>query len=386
MYGFFLGLHDFGQQWRWRHANLRNQRTVRGFYRHDGDAHFRIGRDFLQGLAHRFRIFAGKNAAVYIGARHLRQGVWRVPSGQHGRHTSGVKKRVEVRHLRQPRDGRGIGRFLGNGAHVIGVLAGGKGGGLCKIVAGNLAHIDGERKILQSGQRRGKMIDGIVRRRHGTVPPGVQRFQLIIHVNFFAGLQSREQALVLVLFEFAAIQIDGVLRCDPVAVHGQQPIHAIGGAAFLVRSQREDQVAVGNIVFFLQANEARYQQSVAGLHVLGAAAVKIAVFLKKLKRIGSPIFAARFHNIQMPDEENRLARAAAVIAKHQILFVSARAGNLNILFVESGFPQPLGHGFGGGAHVADGVGGVDLDQLLEDLARQALIFRRRLCRRGIRGQ
>jgi len=59
------------------------------------------------------------------------------------------------------------------------------------------------------------------------MPAGIERFELKIDVNFFAGLNSREQPLVLVLFEFAGVEIDAVLRIDPVAMSPEQPVHAV---------------------------------------------------------------------------------------------------------------------------------------------------------------
>jgi hypothetical protein len=44
------------------------------------------------------------------------------------------------------------------------------------------------------------------------VAAGVERFELIIDVNFFAGLQACQQTLAVVLFELAAVQINAILR------------------------------------------------------------------------------------------------------------------------------------------------------------------------------
>ncbi len=72
------------------------------------------------------------------------------------------------------------------------------------------------------------MIDGIVRAGDRTVATGIQRFELKIDIDFFAGLNAREQTLVLISLKFAAVQVDAVFRIYPVAVLPEQPVHTVG--------------------------------------------------------------------------------------------------------------------------------------------------------------
>ena len=78
------------------------------------------------------------------------------------------------------------------------------------------------------------MINGIVRRWDGTVTARIQRLELVVDVDFFACLQSREQTLVLVLLKFASVQVDGILSFNPVAMHLEQPVDAVRCAAFFI--------------------------------------------------------------------------------------------------------------------------------------------------------
>ena len=78
------------------------------------------------------------------------------------------------------------------------------------------------------------MINGVVRRGDGAVAAGIQRFELKVDVNFFAGLNRRKNRPSVFLFKFAAVKVDAILRVDPVAMLLQQPIHAIRRAALLV--------------------------------------------------------------------------------------------------------------------------------------------------------
>jgi len=94
-----------------------------------------------------------------------------------------------------------------------------------------------------------------------------------------------------------------------------QPVDAIRFAAFLVRREREDDVAIGTEAFAVQAQERFHQDSVGLLHVLGAAAVVVAVFGYKLEGVGGPVAAACFDDIEVADEQEwafcRLRRDSA---------------------------------------------------------------------------
>ena len=201
---------------------------------------------------------------------------------------------------------------------------------------------------------------------------GIERFELKVGVDLFAGLNRGQHALVAVSLEFAAVEIDAVFGVDPVAMIFHQPIDAVEIAAFFVGGEREDQVAIGLVVLFLHANEVGDEDGVAFLHVVGAAAVEVAVFFNELKRIGGPVFAARFDDVEMADEEDRLALTGAVDAGDEIFLAVVGAGDDDVVAGEAGVAQASGHGFGGGGDVADGVGRVDFDELLKDFARERI--------------
>jgi hypothetical protein len=66
-----------------------------------------------------------------------------------------------------------------------------------------------------------------------------------------------------------------------------------------------------------------------------------------------------------------------MVANHKIFFIFAWSGDLYVSFVESGFTKPFRHGLGGAGYVTRGICGIDFDQLLEDIVREALVFLRR---------
>ena len=77
----------------------------------------------------------------------------------------------------------------------------------------------------------------------------------------------------------------------------------------------------------------------------------------------------------MADEEDgaRLRRAAQ--ANHQVALARDGGQHLDIAGGKSGGAEAGGHGFGGARVVARGIGGIDFDQLFEDLAGQFLVGR-----------
>src|SRR5713226_8996575 len=216
------------------------------------------------------------------------------------------------------------------------------------------------------------MIDGVVRAGDRTVATSVQRFKLKIHIDLFAGLNSGEQTLVFILLKFAAVQVDAVFRVYPVAMFPEQPVHAVEGAALLVGGQRENEVAIRQISFFFQADEIGDQDGVAFLHIFRAAAVEVAVFLDEFEGIGGPVRPERFDDVQVPDKQDGLAFSGSAKTRDEILLAPIGPGYMNVVFGKASVEQTPGHRFGSSGDVANGVGGVDLNELLENFARELL--------------
>ena len=147
----------------------------------------------------------------------------------------------------------------------------------------------------------------------------------------------------------------------------EQPVNAIGGAAFFVGGEREDEIAIGLVILLLQANEGGGEKCVAIFYVARAAAVVVAVFFDELEGVHGPVFAARFDHIEMADEENRFLRAGAANARDQVAFARIRAEDVNVVGGKTGVEKALGHGVGGNRRTADRIGGIDFDQLLENV-------------------
>src|SRR6266704_4788395 len=182
----------------------------------------------------------------------------------------------------------------------------------------------------------------------------------------------------MLFFEFACVQIDAIFGVNPVAMLVQQPVNSVERATLLIGGQRKDQVAVRQIAFFFQADEIGSENGVAVLHVLGSAAVKVAVFFDEFEWIGGPILAVRFDDVQVPDEQDGLAISGSVKTNDEILLSLVGTGDMEVLLSETCFEQTASQRFGGGRHIADGVRRIDLNELLENVARKLLCVIRTL--------
>ena len=97
-----------------------------------------------------------------------------------------------------------------------------------------------------------------------------------------------------------AALVEAKLSLDQIAPVLDQPIDAVvRPAAFLIRRERDDDVAVRAKSFLLVADEIRDPQRGLGLVVRGAAAIEEAGAFVKLERIHAPVIPARLHHVGM---------------------------------------------------------------------------------------
>src|ERR1700735_4734051 len=127
------------------------------------------------------------------------------------------------------------------------------------------------------------------------------------------------------------------------------------------------------IVFAAKTDQCGDQDRVRRFHVLRAATVEIDVPLKELERIDGPFLASRFDHVEMTDQKDRPAGARAMKAGHQVGFSWIRAHDLRVDGGKTCVTKSLGHGLRSGTDVAGRVRRVDLDQLLENVARELAI-------------
>jgi hypothetical protein len=108
----------------------------------------------------------------------------------------------------------------------------------------------------------------------------------------------------------------------------EQPLDAVIIAAFFVGGEGQNQIAGRLPPFLLQPDKVGHQNGVAVFDVAGAAAIKVAVQFRELEwiKIGRPILFEGLHYVEMSEEKNRFALAAAMQPRHKVLLVGRGAG------------------------------------------------------------
>ena len=134
----------------------------------------------------------------------------------------------------ESRDGRGVGRILGDRLHVGGDLAGFDGGHLPEIRACDFAELEGKLIVLEAREPVGEMVDRVVRDRQRTVAARVFHFQLIIGVKFFRGIDGHHCGLALARVDAATIRVEHEFGVDQIAMVAQEPVDAVRTAGFFV--------------------------------------------------------------------------------------------------------------------------------------------------------
>ena len=84
----------------------------------------------------------------------------------------------------------------------------------------------------------------------------------------------------------------------------------------------------------------------------------------------------------MREQQNRLTRACATITDYEVAFAWIGAEDLDVFSRKARRLQPRRHRFGSFGAIADGIGGVDFDELFEDVVGELTRGRKLL---GLRG-
>ena len=118
----------------------------------------------------------------------------------------------------------------------------------------------------------------------------------------------------------AAAFVQRVIGLNQFALVLQQPVDAVvRSAAFFVRSQRDNQIAIRFEAFALIPDQIRNPDGRLRFVIGGSASVEVAVLFNELERVHAPVLALRLHDIDVGQQQNRLARAGSVVANHQVV-------------------------------------------------------------------
>lgn len=203
----------------------------------------------------------------------------------------------------------------------------------------------------------------------------VCHFETETQIDLLAGLQLVEHALAFFDLAAASVGIQAIDRINQVAVVSHQPIHSVEAASFFISREGNDDIPVRLKTLLLHANEVGYQESVSGLDVVGAAAVKIPVQLGEFKGIESPVLASCLNYVQVREQQNGLAHAGPAQARDQVSLARIRAQHLHVCGGEPDRLEPRRHCLGGRRGAADGIRRVDFNQFFENIASQLLLGR-----------
>ena len=240
----------------------------------------------------------------------------------------------------------------------------------------DFVQVDREVELVEPIQRRGQPIDRVVADGHGAVAALVRDLQIEVAIELLGGLHGVEQLLAGALAPAAAF-VQAELRLDQRAMIVDQPRDAVVVAAFFIRGERDDDVALGLQAFLSIADQVGDEDRGHRLVVGGAAAVVVAVALDELERIeiGRPVFLVRLDDVEMREQQQRLLRAVTTQPRDEIalLRVARRHEDAHVFLRKSCGNESRSHRARRRGVVADGVGRVDLDQLFVDVEQRLLL-------------
>ena len=84
------------------------------------------------------------------------------------------------------------------------------------------------------------------------MPAIALHFQAEVDIIFFAGLHAEQKALAFLGFKVAGVSVDAVFGINQIALVRDEPLYAVGCAAFFVRGQGDDQSRAGVQPSFLR--------------------------------------------------------------------------------------------------------------------------------------
>src|SRR5271165_1453188 len=166
-------------------------------------------------------------------------------AGETRGHTSSTHGGVVFRDLRETRHSLSRRRILENSFHVRSDLTRLERAHARKIGPGYRVECKREGVGLQTGERIGNVINGIVGPRLRTVAAGIRGRELIVAVELFARPYIEGNSLAIFRVDSSRVGIENERRVDEVAVVLQQPVDAIRFPSLLVGGKSQNEVAIG---------------------------------------------------------------------------------------------------------------------------------------------
>src|SRR5262245_66243560 len=99
------------------------------------------------------------------------------------------------------------------------------------------------------------MIDSIVLHRTRAVAAPAFYFQAEVDIVLLAGLHAQQEAFALLGLEVAGVSVDAVFSVDQLTMVLDEPLDAVGFAAFFVGGESQNQVARWTPALLSEAEE-----------------------------------------------------------------------------------------------------------------------------------
>ncbi len=203
-------------------------------------------------------------------------------------------------------------------------------------------------------------------------------------VGFLAGAHFIKQTFAVFRVAAAAVEIDDQRGIDQVAMLLEEKGGTVGVAAGLfVGGECDDDVVIRNEFLAPQSNQGFRQSRIAVLHVDGTAAIEPSFSLRQLERVDRPILGFGFHHIEVPQEQDGVARVFAAVANHHVALrrMIGRREENHVAGRKARARQPALDGLRGFRGTVR-MSGVDLHQAFQHVAGELQIRgrRKRRCR------
>ncbi len=277
---------------------------------------------------------AGKDAAIDVGLRGLRQRVVGVAAGETRGDAGSTEIGVEAGLLAET-GGRGrIGRRRQDAVDVVGCLALLLGGEILEIGARDRVQLEWEGVGGQAccGAVAEFAEDRVVRAGARAVSAGVGGRDLVVGVDLLGGFDvgaDRRASVVEARRRLRSGLVTQAASTRSRRCCSDEPGGAVEFAAFLVCGEGEEEVAMGLIALAVQAQERGHKGGVGVLHVLRAAAVEVAALFQRAARDRcAGRRRRRLDHVHMARGANRLLRrrlGGGVQADDQVLLAAIRA-------------------------------------------------------------
>ena len=197
-----------------------------------------------------------------------------------------------------------------------------------------------------------------------------------IREHLLRGLHDVEERLA-VAGHAAPTLVQHDTGIDQIAMVLDQPLDAVGRATFLVRRERDDDVAIGNVPFTLQTKDVGGEDRRHRLIVGRPATVVVAVLFREYEGIefGRPIRLECLDDVDVRQKQQRLVGRAgtAMNPRDDIVLLGTRTAHEDIRVGDAGVAKPLRQRESDGRDAAGLVSRIDLDDLFVDLACELLM-------------